>query len=361
MRILALFLALLLSVPAQADTFDEVTRLVEEHFFDPNLRGVDWPALKAEQRRRLRGGEPEADVINDLLDHLGTSHTRYYPEGTPEYHQLRAIFTRGQGPTYEGLGWVVDEEGFVRDVWDGFPADQAGVLTGDRVLSSRDGRLELERRPGETVRVTAKAVEIEPQSAYLEAQKNSVRIVERGGKKLGYIHIRNYASPLYHEHLTEELLEGRLSQVDGVVIDLRGGWGGASPDYLNLFNRQVPQLTAVNRQGEAQTWESQWRKPTVVLIDEGSRSGKEILAYGFRKFGLARLVGTRTAGAVVFGRLFNLEEGALYLAVADALIDGERLEGIGVEPDVHVENRFPYNAGEDAQLDAALDELFRIL
>ena len=36
-----------------------------------------------------------------------------------------------------------------------------------------------------------------------------------------------------------------------------------------------------------------------MLVNGGSRSGKEVLAYGFRKHGIGPVVGSRTAGAVV--------------------------------------------------------------
>jgi carboxyl-terminal processing protease len=38
-------------------------------------------------------------------------------------------------------------------------------------------------------------------------------------------------------------------------------------------------------------------------------------------------------------------------------VEGERLEGLGVMPDVVVPFRRPYAAGHDPQLDAALAEL----
>ena len=71
---------------------------------------------------------------------------------------------------------------------------------------------------------------------------------------------------------------------------------------------------------------------------------------------LGLLVGERTAGAVLGGRPYVLaDDSVLYLAVRDVLVDGERLEGIGVEPDVAVADDLPYADGRDAQLERALD------
>jgi len=96
--------------------------------------------------------------------------------------------------------------------------------------------------------------------------------------------------------------------------------------------------------------------PAVIVINGGSRSGKEIIAYAAKKHGIARLVGERTAGAVLPGSVFCLDNGALlYMAVAELMVDGEVLEGKGVEPDLVVPFDLRYAGGVDGQLDAALN------
>jgi hypothetical protein len=61
------------------------------------------------------------------------------------------------------------------------------------------------------------------------------------------------------------------------------------------------------------------------------------------------------------GRPFVLQDGSLLmLAVSDVLVDGERLEGVGVDPDIVVPRELPYSAGRDPQLEAALDEAARL-
>ena len=68
-------------------------------------------------------------------------------------------------------------------------------------------------------------------------------------------------------------------------------------------------------------------------------------------------MGERTAGAVLAGKPTILsDQSLLYVAVSDVLVDGQRLEGVGVEPDVTVARKLPYCAGRDEQLDAAVAE-----
>ena len=45
----------------------------------------------------------------------------------------------------------------------------------------------------------------------------------------------SYAGQKYQDILTHVLTNGRLKERDALVLDLRGGWGGASPSYLNLL------------------------------------------------------------------------------------------------------------------------------
>jgi carboxyl-terminal processing protease len=91
-------------------------------------------------------------------------------------------------------------------------------------------------------------------------------------------------------------------------------------------------------------------------VNEGTRSGKEVLAYGMKSRGYGEVVGVRTAGAVRAGRAFILSDNSLLLlAVADVLVDGRRLEGEGVTPTVDVPMPLEYSAGRDPQLERALE------
>jgi carboxyl-terminal processing protease len=161
----------------------------------------------------------------------------------------------------------------------------------------------------------------------------------------------------------QEALEQAISELNrqrptGFVIDLRDGWGGASPDYLRIFDTQIPVIERVERGGESQRVDRHIHVPAAVLINRGSRSGKEAIAYGVKQHHLAKLVGERTGGAVLAGGIFCLEDGAvLYLASGAVTVDGEVLEGKGVAPDVAVPFDIRYAAGRDLQLEAALDAL----
>ena len=84
-------------------------------------------------------------------------------------------------------------------------------------------------------------------------------------------------------------------------------------------------------------------------------SGKEVVAFAVKSRRLGTLVGERTAGAVLGGRPFLLSDRSLlYLATLDVEVNGVRLEGVGVQPDIWVQDDLPYAGGRDPQLDAAV-------
>jgi len=96
-----------------------------------------------------------------------------------------------------------------------------------------------------------------------------------------------------------------------------------------------------------------------MLINGGTRSGKEVLAYGFKKYRLGEVIGTRTEGAVLAATAFLISKGLLLLAVDDVLVDGVRLEGVGVMPTIQVEPGSAAAEQADPQLDRAIAVLSR--
>jgi len=378
---------------SQADVFDQVWETVDQQFFDPNFNGVDWRAMRQKYGASVRQASSRAEaaeVINQMLAELKTSHTHFYTPDEPAYYQLLGIFLPRDSdlqeqakqflpdgkPQYVGIGMFTAEangETFVRAVLDGSPAAEAGLQAGDRILSvdnqpfqpiqsfaeKADKPVQVliqrssEPQSQETITITPK--QLDGISMFLDALKASVETIDQEGHRIGYIHVWSYAGDQYQEQLETELLSDRLKEAEALVLDLREGWGGAVPDYLNLFNPRSLTMAMVQRDGDQYRFSSAWSKPTVMLINEGSRSGKEILAYGFRKHQLGTIVGAKTPGAVVGGRAFLMRDGSLlYLAVADVFVDGERLEGVGVVPDINVPQAIEYRQGKDLQKEQAV-------
>ena len=161
------------------------------------------------------------------------------------------------------------------------------------------------------------------------------------------------------------VMSHKLQNADGLILDMRDGYGGNSLDDLDRFFRQAenyPDFEAITRKGKKQSIRYVFEKPVVVLINKGSRSGKEILAYTLKKTKRAKLIGDTTGGAVLGGSFHYIDNNcALYLPIIDVKIDGIRIEGVGVEPDIRLENKGQNQEGYDKQLSEAkrilLDEI----
>ncbi|HEY7489503.1 MAG TPA: S41 family peptidase [Candidatus Tectomicrobia bacterium] len=388
----------LTTAPAQASAvpgiFNEVVQTVQDRFYDPTLRGLDWQAV-VEKYRPLAAtaisDEERSAVINRLLAELTASHTRHYTPSEPAYYQLLDIFAgalrrdlRRVFPTeqvaYAGIGAFTQQIGdktFITGVLGGLPAAKVGLVVGDELLSAdgapyhpirsfatrvdQEVTLQIRRvASGPVQEVVVVPQWIRPNEAFLHAMEASARIIDTEGTRVGYIHVWSYAGARYQQLLEHELSAGTLKDAEALVLDLRDGWGGAQAHYLDLFNHRAPTMTLVDRQGRASMANVKWRKPVALLVNGGTRSGKEILAHGFKTYGLGELVGTPTAGAVLAGRAFLLSDGSLLLlAVADVLVDGQRLEGTGVEPTITVPFAVEYAQGKDPQLDRAVALLSR--
>lgn len=380
--------------------FDRAVKLVMDNFHDAAALGKFTDQVKREiddPAGPVNAKSPEARVdeaIQAALDSLQASHIGHFRPDTIAYFELSDVFRfairdnlrRLYPPegevSYPGIGIIAAPSNgtwFVSDVYDGSTAAKAGILTGDEVLAvdgapyheitSFTGKIgqnvtvKVRRKAGAEPQDIKVAVErIRPLPAFERAISDSAQVFERDGRKIGYIRMWTLAARGSMGALAEQLAEGKLKDVDGLVFDLRGRWGGGSSDAAEIFLGDTPPFRLIGRDREPYLDNVRWRKPVVALIDEGTRSGLEVFAYALQVNGI-KLVGSRTAGAVLGGRAYLLpDDSLLEVAVSDAVIgDDIRLEGVGVKPDIPVEYSLPYAAGADPQRDAAIEEMRRIL
>src|SRR4029078_8650928 len=95
------------------------------------------------------------------------------------------------------------------------------------------------------------------------------------------------------------LSDGKLKDADALIWDLRDGWGGAHPRYLSVFNTYGTTVGLTRRNGTTNFVGYRWGKPVAMLVNGGTRSGKEVLAYGFKKKRFCQGICERTARAAL--------------------------------------------------------------
>ena len=373
--------------------FDDVWTKTRDNLCDPELSSRHFTernyARLKESLRATTDIASLADTVNRFLGGLGVSHTRLVTADDLEFYLYGATWSPRELDTLEvshiGIQWVRHAgEYVVTGTLEGYPAERAGLVRGDVILTAggqpfrplrsfRDGsRCSLVvRRGSHTFETEVGPVYESPHRSVLSAMCNSMRTVDRGGLRVGYIHVWSLLSPLIREEFAR-LVRDSLATTQGLVLDLRGGIGGAWAEFLDPFfpdRRGYPVVTVTNRSGpvrmprpDSLAPHACYSGPMVVIVDEGTRSGKEVLAFQFKKSKRARLVGTTTAGAVRGAAFFAKPAEGYILAVAlTALrLDGEDLEGRGVTPDVRVERPLERPAKGDPQLERALEEIDRL-
>ncbi len=353
----------------QTATLEQVWRLVNKRFYDRNFNGAEWAtALVRYRDRAARAPNQEAlyEVINEMLDELGDGHTgALTPRQVWEDYRAERAFV---GLNLERLNgrWVVS------DLRPGSAAEGSVVEPG-WIAVSRNGEplpedwLDFESQPGTAYTWEFLDANDKKRVVTLEARllPDWMPPEERHSLE-GWVYLRfDEFDVQYHKWLRERLKAHR--EAPGIVLDLRNNGGGAVSSLASVINdffpTRVPYGAFVSRHGKRDEEKSAWFEgvgyagPLVVLIGGGSASSAEILAHVFKHYERATLVGRPTAGVVVASRFFPLRDGGeLQIGLHDfETLDGSRLEGQGVQPDVLVERTLDdVREGHDADLAAAV-------
>ncbi len=392
-----------------SECFDRVWQGVRDQFWDPNFNGVNWEEAAGRYRpKALTAADHEAFavVINQMLRELRTSHTCYLTRWDPDYYTLQAVMISqmlaayctsdpaviekyapgrysSQGrPRRVGIGVVtkqIDGRHYVSRVLASSPADKAGVLSGDLLIhvdgepfhpirsfegkADRQIELLLQRGPSEATRQTVRMTPVDREETELCEQDSRARTcyVVHEGRRFVYVPLW-WLSGWQMRDVFDQACD-LAGESQGMIVDLRYGFGGSPViEYVDPFLRagltEVPEESILRDRKISSRVGFGGR--VIVLINGDSRSGKELLAWYFKKTGRATLLGERTAGFVTGGRLIRIsDESILYCCVSMITVDGERLEGSGIEPDIEVPFDIRFAAGHDLQLERAKEELVK--
>lgn len=296
-------------------------------------------------------------AIRGMVDALDDPYSVYLDAAT--YKQLNEQI-RG---SYDGLGILVgliDDTLTVARVFEGGPAYAQGIRTGDRIvrIDSREVRnLDLEtavglmRGPaGSKVNLTV-ARDGQPEPLQVSLVRKEINLPSVEGEMLADTPGIGYMSiALFHEKTPEEML-GVLDKLQGqgmqgMVLDLRNNPGGELSAAIWVADNFIPPGPLVYIEyGTGKTDvlnadDNYLGLPLVVLINEGSASGAEILAGAIKDTGVGTLLGTKTFGKGIVQTLFPLDNGAgLKLTTARYLTPGKHdIQEKGIIPDLVVEN-----------------------
>ena len=369
-----------------AQIFDEAWRVQRDWFYDPELHGVDWPAMKDKYRVFLPYCGNRGDLnylIGEMIAELNIGHAYvwggdYQGGGTHVSTAMLGVdLDTPEGAAYHriahvvpGTTWNPDERsplaGPECDVSDG---DYLIAIDGQEVPATDNVWRHLQDKRKRLVEVTTNSSPsmdgsvsclVEPLGnedpiRYREwVEGRRAMIDQLGGGRVGYVHIPN--------------MGGRgLSEFEAMILDVRRNGGGFTGDMIiDRLERRVWAFTQPREGAAGRNPERGFIGPLVLLIDHDSGSNAEFFSEAIKRKGLATLIGTRTwGGAIGIEPHQDLVDGGMTTPPQFAIYGLDRqwlIEGHGVEPHIEVWNTPDSLArGEDTQVNAAVDYLLQQL
>ncbi|MCA1615696.1 MAG: PDZ domain-containing protein [Acidobacteria bacterium] len=381
-----------------AQEYNDAWRILRDWFYDPNLHGVDWKAVR-DRYGALVPHMANREDLNYLLAEMGSELMagHVYADRGPDASRVTRVdgALLGAEIAPDPSGYFRIEKIYAGENWqESFrsPLTEPGVRAkvGDIILAV-DGRttkgvrnfyellegkgarvvtLTLGSRPDAAVAGGAREERVRPVRSesnlrYLDWVRSRREIVERlSGGRVGYIHVPNTAV-----EGNRELHKGFYAQAnkDALLIDDRYNGGGFIPDrMIELLERKPLNYWVRRGTGATSTPAFAHDGPKAMLTNGYAGSGGDAFPYYFRQRRLGRIFGTTTWGGLIgiSGTPQIADGGSLSAATFRFLdLNGQWVvEGTGVDPDVETVDRPDSVArGEDPSLEAAVKYLLEEL
>jgi len=282
-----------------------------------------------------------------------------------EYKELKAD-TEGR---FGGVGMEITlKDGLVTVVspLEDTPAWNAGIKAGDKIVKIDDKIIKdytltdtvrlLRGEPGTEVKITAwrqkekKMLDFKIIRAMIKIEEiKDVRIIDEASK-IGYIRLVEFSEETSSD-LDNALNSLSEQGVKGLILDVRYNPGGlldVAAKVAEKFLDKNKVIVTTKGRGNLQNLEFHSRAsskykdlPMVILINEGSASGSEILAGALQDHKRAIVVGEKTFGKGSVQTVIPLaDESALKLTTSKYFTPlGRSIHGEGIMPDIEIKYR----------------------
>lgn len=325
---------------------DEILQIFKEDYVEPD---------------RIDDEYMHGAAINGMFDALDDPHSTYIDPQT--YSMSRDDFSGA----FQGIGATVDKlpDGdyiiIVRPLPD-TPAEAAGVLAGDLILEvdgeSAEGwsvpegvirirgpqgspvELKVRHADGTEEFITIIRDEIHIDSVSTLAPGSGGKLLDSEGEEatdIAYIRILSFTRRTPDE-LQEAIDEAEARGVAGILLDVRSNPGGLlveTTQVADMFLDDGVIVIEVDRNGDEQVASARPGQstllPLVILQDEFSASGSELLAAALQENGRATIIGTPSFGKGTVNHVRELSNGgAVYISIARWLTPDRNLIGKSV-------------------------------
>lgn len=330
---------------------EEYSKLREVLVFREIMDKIDSEALHSDVDRETLVETGARGMLSALND----TYAEYYTAA-----EYEAYLSRINGE-YNGIGILVGQPNEigaqVLDVYEDYPADMAGVQTGD-IITAVDGKsmagtqldelvAAVDVAVGGTVNLTilrgTQTLEIPVTSAAINIKRVSYALFN---EHTGYIRIDMFTGNCVDEF--EEALRNLNERgMKSLVIDLRNNPGGSLDDVVEIADMLLGDCTIVSLKGNDSaddrvfTSKGQPLKvPLAILVNENSASASEILAGAIQDNNAGMVVGMKTFGKGIVQTTMPLESNGSWLKMTTEEYftpSGENIHGVGITPDIIVD------------------------
>ena len=363
--------------------FDHIWRQVNEKFYDPTIRGIDWAGYHEAYQRflpHINNNYDFQDLLSEFLGELNGSHTggRYnVGSGPMEVASLGIFFDED----YRDNGLKIKEimakspltlsknsvtPGCIITAIDGQPVDNAG--NENYLLAGKVGKkvvLTVKDQQGKESKVTVKAISKGDETTLLYhrwVERNRAIVEKATNGRIGYVHIKGMDSPSFRT-LFSELL-GKYRNCDAVIIDTRhngGGW--LHDDVIALLTGKEHTRYTPRGQYIASDPFNRWTKPSCMLVCEDNYSNAHGTPWLYKEMNVGKLIGTPVPGTMTAVWWETQIDPTIVFGIPQVgAMDprGNYLENQQLYPDIEVYNT-PEDVlqGKDAQLEAAIKEMMQ--
>jgi carboxyl-terminal processing protease len=317
---------------------NQAWNVISQYYVEPSIASSD----------KLNEG-----AVRGLVQSLNDPYSAYLSPDDYKYEQSNV-----QG-SFEGIGAQVsvnkDNEIIIAAPLEDSPAAKAGIKTGDIILevngvsiqglSLNEVVMKIRGPAGSPVKIlilhegetTPLEVEI------VRAKINSTSVISSMKGTLLYIRIFSF-SERTNDELQAILDSTDLKSATGIILDLRDNPGGIVDTVVNVASHFIKEGNIiVMRDNQGNTTSKAVNPngvftdlPMVVLVNQYSASGSEVLSGALQDYQRATIAGVVTLGKGSYDAFFTLQDNsAIYLTIGRWLTpNGREIEGKGITPDV---------------------------
>jgi len=377
-----------------AQIFNESWRMERDFYYEPNMHGLDWNAMKEKYGKlaaRITCRQDLQFVIGELIGELNTSHTYVYGgdakrQATPtNVGMLGVDWNTDSAANRYRFGKIYRTADWTDSVIPPLAAPGININEGDYLLklngadvtADKDIYTYFQNLAGKQVTITvnsqptltgAKEYTVQPargegQLRYQDwIEGNRLKVEKASGGAIGYIHL-----PDTFTGATKEFPKYFYSQTRkaGLIVDGRFNAGGLDPDiFLNRINKEITSYWTRRYSKDQQSPHYATRAHLACLTNRQAGSGGDELPYEFQVKKMGPVIGTRTWGGLVGVSMFiGMIDGGGLTSPDYRIYDPQGkwvVENTGVTPDIIVDlTPEEMQRGYDAQLMTAVDYLMK--